>query len=410
MIFYFYNVPIYLFEKEVLLFLLFFASFNAIAQQSKSILPARTSVNLNQNWSFAKDPTKQYVAANLNGLKWATVQIPHTWNAFDVMDDTPGYYRGIGWYKKKLALKPAWKGKKLYLYFEGANQETTVYLNGKKAGHHVDGYNAFRVPLSNLKFDGTDEIAVKVDNSYNENIAPLTADFTFFGGIYRNVSLWVLTPVHFEDNLYASKGVYVHAEQVSKTAAAVMVNGNLINSSSSTQKLTIVTTFSDANGKQIEEVSSAVTAGLNELVSFKQPVISVKQPNLWSPEHPYLYQAKTRLLENGTGKVLDEVKVDVGLRFFSFDAEKGFFLNGQPYKLIGASRHQDFEGMGNAVPSALQVKDITLLKEMGGNFLRVAHYPQDQAVLDACDRMGILTSVEIPIVNEIDRNGRFLPQ
>jgi len=393
--------------KKILLFLLFFASFNTIAQQSKSILPARTSVNLNQNWSFAKDPTKQYAAANLNGLKWATVQIPHTWNAFDVMDDTPGYYRGIGWYKKKLALKPAWKGKKLYLYFEGANQETTVYLNGKKAGHHVDGYNAFRVPLNNLKFDGTDEVAVKVDNSYNENIAPLTADFTFFGGIYRNVSLWVLTPVHFEDNQYASKGVYVHAEQVSKTGAAVMVNGNLINSSSSAQKLTIVTTFSDANGKQIEEVSSAVTAGLNELVSFKQPVISVKQPNLWSPEHPYLYQAKTRLLENGTGKVLDEVKVDVGLRFFSFDAEKGFFLNGQPYKLIGASRHQDFEGMGNAVPSALQVKDITLLKEMGGNFLRVAHYPQDQAVLDACDRMGILTSVEIPIVNEITETEDF---
>jgi beta-galactosidase len=393
--------------KKIIPFLLFFASFNAIAQKPKGILPARTSVNLNQNWSFAKDPTKQYTTANLKDVKWATVQIPHTWNAFDVMDDTPGYYRGIGWYKKKLALKPEWKGKKLYLYFEGANQETTVYLNGKKAGHHVDGYNAFRVPLSNLKFDGTDEVAVKVDNSYNESIAPLTADFTFFGGIYRNVSLWVLTPVHFEDNVYASKGVYVHAEQVSKTGATVMVNGNLINSSSSAQKLTIVTTLADANGKQIEEVSSSVTAGLDQLIPFKQPVISVKQPNLWSPETPYLYQAKTRLLENGTGKVLDEVKVDVGLRFFSFDAEKGFFLNGQPYKLIGASRHQDFEGMGNAVPSALQVKDITLLKEMGGNFLRVAHYPQDQAVLDACDRMGILTSVEIPIVNEITETEDF---
>lgn len=370
-------------------------------------MPARTSVNLNQNWSFAKDPNRQFSTTNLNGLKWATVQIPHTWNAFDVMDDVPGYYRGIGWYKKKLVLKPEWKNKKLYLYFEGANQETTVYLNGKKMGRHVDGYNAFRVPLTNLKFDGNDEVAVKVDNSYNENIAPLTADFTFFGGIYRNVSLWVLTPVHFEDNLYAAKGVYVHGEQVSNTSADVVVNGNLINSSSSTQNLTITTTFAGATGKKIEEVSSSVSAGINQVISFKQPVISVKQPNLWSPENPYLYQATTRLLEKETGKILDEVKVAVGLRFFSFDAEKGFFLNGQSYKLIGASRHQDFEGMGNAVPSALQVKDIILLKEMGGNFLRVAHYPQDQAVLDACDRMGILTSVEIPIVNEITETEDF---
>lgn len=393
--------------KKIIPFLLFFAFSTTFAQKPKDILPARISVNLNQNWSFAKDPSQQVSALNLKDLKWAVVHVPHTWNAFDVMDDVPGYYRGIGWYKKKLVLKPEWKHKKIYLYFEGANQETTVYLNGKKAGHHVDGYNAFRIPLENLKFDGNDEVAVKVDNSFNESIAPLTADFTFFGGIYRNVSLWVLQPIHFEDNLYASKGVYVHGDHVSKTGAEVVVNGNLINSSKTAQKLSIVTTFSDATGKKIEEVKSSVTAGLNQLISFKQPVIAIKQPNLWSPENPNLYQANTRLLETETGKVLDEVKVSVGLRFFSFDAEKGFFLNGMPYKLIGASRHQDFEGMGNAVPSALQVKDITLLKEMGGNFLRVAHYPQDQAVLDACDRMGILTSVEIPIVNEITETEDF---
>ncbi|WP_235524215.1 glycoside hydrolase family 2 TIM barrel-domain containing protein [Pedobacter sp. Hv1] len=393
--------------KKIIPFLLFFAFSSTFAQKPKDILPARISVNLNQNWSFAKDPSKQVSSLNLKDLKWAVVHIPHTWNAFDVMDDVPGYYRGIGWYKKKLSLKPEWKNKKIYLYFEGANQETTVYLNGKKAGYHVDGYNAFRIPLENLKFDGSDEVAVKVDNSFNESIAPLTADFTFFGGIYRNVSLWVLQPVHFEDNLYASKGVYVHGDRVSKTGAEVVVNGNLINSSKTVKKLSIVTTFSDAAGKKIEEVKSSVTADLNQLISFKQPVIAVKQPNLWSPENPYLYQASTRLLEAETGKVLDEVKVSVGLRFFSFDAEKGFFLNGMPYKLIGASRHQDFEGMGNAVPSALQVKDITLLKGVGGNFLRVAHYPQDQAVLDACDRMGILTSVEIPIVNEITETEDF---
>lgn len=355
----------------------------------------RKVININQGWSFHKE----------NSSIITQVTIPHTWNAIDVMDDEPGYYRGIGWYKKKLALKSEWKNKKISLYFEGANQETTVYLNGKKMGSHIGGYTAFTVPLSGLKFNGTDEITVKVDNSFNENIAPLTADFTFFGGMYRNVSLVVLNPIHFEDNQYASKGVYLHTTNVSKTTAEVIVNGNLMNSSANTD-LTIRTILTDATGKKINEAKAAVRSTLNKRIPFTLSAIKVSNPILWSPEKPYLYQAITQLV-NKAGKVLDEVKVPVGLRFFSFDADKGFFLNGMPYKLIGTSRHQDFAGMGNAVPTALQVKDVELLKDMGGNFLRVAHYPQDQAVLDACDRMGILASVEIPIVNEITESEAF---
>jgi len=355
----------------------------------------RTVVNLNANWTFQKE----------NNAGTSLVNIPHTWNAFDTMDDVPGYYRGIGVYKKKLVLKPEWKTKKLYLYFEGANQETEVYLNGKKIGSHIGGYTAFRVPLANLKFNGTDEVSVKVDNSYNENIAPLTADFTFFGGMYRSVSLEVKEPIHFVDNQYASKGVYVHANNVTKTNAEVIVNGNLINSSANAE-LTILSILTDATGKNINEVKFLTSAYANKVIAFQLPKIQVSNPYLWSPENPYLYQATTQLLDKA-GKVLDEVKTPVGLRFFSFDVEKGFFLNGNPYKLIGASRHQDFAGLGNAVPVALQIKDVKLLKDMGGNFLRVAHYPQDQSVLNACDSLGILASVEIPIVNEITETETF---
>ncbi|MFD0941544.1 glycoside hydrolase family 2 TIM barrel-domain containing protein [Pedobacter boryungensis] len=358
-------------------------------------LNVRKVININQGWAFHKG----------NSTTVTRVNVPHTWNAVDVMDDEPGYYRGIGWYKKKLTLKPEWKTKKLSLYFEGANQETTVYLNGKKVGNHIGGYTAFTIPLNGLKFNGTDEIIVKVDNSFNENIAPLTADFTFFGGMYRTVSLVVLNPIHFEDDQYASKGVYVHATNVSKTVADVIVNGNLMNSSANAD-LTILTTLTDATGKKINESKTAIHSTLNKAIPFTVAPIKVDHPILWSPERPYLYQVTTQLLSKN-GRVLDEVKLPVGLRFFSFDAEKGFFLNGMPYKLIGTSRHQDFAGMGNAVPSALQVKDVELLKDMGGNFLRVAHYPQDQAILDACDRMGILASVEIPIVNEITESEGF---
>lgn len=388
--------------------LLFLAScFNVLAQTKSGNKEIRQTINLNQNWSFAKDPSKQQTAANLTALKWATVQVPHTWNAFDVMDDEPGYYRGIGWYKKKLSLKPEWKNKKISLYFEGANQETAIYLNGKKIGNHIGGYTAFTVPLENLKFNGTDEIAVKVDNSYNENIVPLTADFTFFGGLYRSVSLVVTDPIYFNDNQYAAKGVFVHTENVSANNADVIINGNFSNQTAVQKKLTVVSALFDAQGKKIAETKTAVNVNAHELTSFTLPAISVKNPNLWSPENPYLYRAVTSLIDHQNGKIVDEVSTNVGCRFFSFDANQGFSLNGKPYKLIGASRHQDFAGMGNAVPASLQVKDVELLKGMGGNFLRVAHYPQDQAILDACDRLGILTSVEIPIVNEITESEAF---
>lgn len=357
----------------------------------------RQLITINQGWSFAKEAD----------LTWQPVTLPHTWNAIDVMDNEPGYYRGIGRYKKKLSLDPKWKSKKIYLYFEGANQETEVSLNGTKIGIHNGGYTGFQVPLTGLKFNGTDAIEVKVNNRYNESIAPLTGDFTFFGGIYRNVSLLVLDETHFNDAKYASSGVFVHANNVSKESAEVVVKGMLTNDAKTSRSLKVISVLSDHAGKVVQQKSTSVSIGINEKLQFELPILTVAKPKLWSPDLPYLYQLRTRLIDPGSGKIVDELTTKVGLRFFSFDAKKGFFLNGEPYKLIGVSRHQDFAGMGNAVPKSLQVKDVYLLKEMGGNFLRVAHYPQDQAVLDACDRLGILTSVEIPIVNEITESEAF---
>lgn len=375
--------------KVSLLLLLFMVT------QAHAQVIGRQAIALNTNWSFNKVDEKVPTLVN----------IPHTWNAVDVMDDTPGYYRGIGIYSKKLALKPQWKGKTIYLHFEGANQETSVYLNGKLMGSHIGGYNGFNIPLTNLKFNGADEIVVKVDNSYNENIAPLSADFTFFGGIYRNVWLVVVENTHFDDEKYAAEGVFVHAQNVSNQSAEVAINGHL-KTQSIGKKLLVTAILTDANGKLVKEINYPIVAK-NEQIDFVLPTITVNHPQLWSPEKPYLYQLTTKLLADETKTVLDEVKTKVGLRYFSFDAEKGFSLNGKPYKLIGASRHQDYAGMGNAVPTNLQARDVAMLKEMGGNFLRVAHYPQSQAILKACDELGILASVEIPVVNEITETEAF---
>lgn len=381
--------------KTKLIFLLSFSFIQVFSQQKINVTP-RTVININQNWSFAKDPKAQGYAS----LKYTSVNIPHTWNAFDVLDDVPGYYRGIGYYKKKLKLQPTWKTKKIYLDFGGANQETEIYLNGKKIGNHIGGYTGFTIALKDLKFNDNDEIIIKVDNSHNESIAPLSGDFTFFGGLYRNVSLVIVNDTHFAEEQYGTNGIYIHAENVNEQNAAIQVKGNIVDYTMRRQ-LKIVTTITDATARKVGESSTIATH------TFQLPKIEIKNPILWSPERPYLYQAITKLIDPATNKVLDQIKTNVGLRYFSFDAERGFSLNGKPTKLIGASRHQDFAKMGNAVPTALQVKDVEMLKEMGGNFLRVAHYPQDQAILDACDRLGILASVEIPVVNEITESEAF---
>ncbi|WP_461790540.1 glycoside hydrolase family 2 TIM barrel-domain containing protein [Pedobacter sp.] len=388
--------------KTNLFVFLFFVSFTPLFSQQKVEKEPRILISVNKEWQFAKDP----IAKGSAQLKYATVNIPHTWNAFDVLDDVPGYYRGVGYYKKKLTLAASWKNKQIYLDFGAANQETTVLINGKVAGGHKGGYTGFLVPLNNLKFDGNDELIVKVDNSHDENIPPLTGDFTFFGGIYRNVNLIAVNKTHFVDEQYGSNGVYIATTNVNDAEATVNVKGRIKNLAYK-KLLTVTSDILDARGKHIAHSKWTNNANTSQQIDFELPPITVKRPNLWSPENPYLYQVITKVTDAQTGELLDEVKTNIGFRYFNFDAEKGFFLNGKSVKLIGASRHQDFAKMGNAVPAELQVKDVELLKQMGGNFLRVAHYPQDQAVLNACDKLGILTSVEIPVVNEITENQAF---
>lgn len=364
-------------------------------------------ISLNDQWQFSKDQSGNAAVPGLTNLSWEKLSLPHTWNALDVMDDVPGYYRGAGWYKRKLKIDPALKGKDIFISFNGAYQETEVYINGKLAGSHIGGYTKFIIPVTKFLNYQDDEIEVKVNNRFNEDIPPLTADFTFFGGIYRNVNLIVTNPVHFSKSDHGSSGVYITTPAVSKAAAAVQVKSLIENTSSATEKVQISTDLVDAEGKTVTSQISALTIPAGSAKEIIQDFKSVKTPHLWSPEDPYLYRAITRIISSKTKTVIDEVSNPLGFRWFKFDAATGFFLNDKPLKLIGASRHQDYEGLGNAVPDALQIRDIELLKKMGGNFLRVAHYPQDPQILEACDRLGILASVEIPLVNTITESEAF---
>lgn len=394
------NISRYSKLSFILCALLFGSKSNAQYVSSKLI-------SLNDQWKFSKDQHGTAAAVSLANLSWETVSLPHSWNALDVMDDEPGYYRGTGWYKRKLAADPSLKDKNVFISFSGASQETEVYINGKLAGSHTGGYTKFIVPVSPFLNYKDDEIEVKVNNRFNEDIAPLTADFTFFGGIYRNVDLIVSDQVHLSKNDHGSSGVYITTPAVSKESATVKVRSLIDNSSAVVKKIQVNTQVTNADGAVIASVTSSLSVIPGQQKEVIQDFKSIKDPRLWSPETPYLYRVITKITDTKTKSVLDQVSNPLGFRWFRFDAGKGFFLNGEPLKLIGASRHQDYEGLGNAVPDALQIRDIELLKEMGGNLLRVAHYPQDPQILEACDRLGILASVEIPVVNTITESDAF---
>lgn len=369
---------------------------------------SRTVMGINEAWYFTKEA---YRVADKNKVSWQPVQLPHTWNAQDVMDDEPGYYRGVGWYRKMMTVNASWQSKKVYLNFEGANQQTAVYVNGKLAGRHIGGYTGFNVSLTPfLQFDGKDnlnEIVVAVDNSYHENIAPLTADFTFYGGIYRDVFAVATNDVHFTMNDHGACGLFITTPQVSAESASVKIAGKIANEGNAARKLKLLTTLKDKDGHHVNGAGTSLTIKPGAEGSFTIDIPAIATPHLWSPETPYCYTAITTVTDAKTGEVLDELSNTVGFRWFSFDASTGFFLNGHAYKLVGASRHQDYAQLGNAVPDELARRDIALLKQMGGNFLRIAHYPQDPAVLQTCDQLGLLASVEIPVVNEITESDSF---
>ena len=360
---------------------------------------ARTKSSLNNGWRFFKADVENANQPGFDDSKWIPVNIPHTWNVEDPWDDEPGYYRGPGWYRRELIVDRTLAGRNLFLYFEGANQVADVYVNGQKVGSHTGGYSAFSFDITRATKPGRNFIAVRVDNSFNEDIPPLTADFNFYGGIYRDVWLIATDKTHLRITDSASSGVRITTPEAQRRDGTVTIEGN-VDADPSTPDITILTTILDASKRWV----NTATARLGEDGRFAQN-IGVRNPRLWSPDSPYLYSVKISVRSGS--KIIDEIEQPLGFRWYSFDGEKGFSLNGKPLKLHGVNRHQDHAGLGNAVPDRLHVRDMEIIKEAGFNFVRLAHYPQDPSVLEACDRLGLLVWEETPIVNYITKSTAF---
>ncbi|MEP6260221.1 MAG: glycoside hydrolase family 2 TIM barrel-domain containing protein [Gillisia sp.] len=358
---------------------------------SISIVAQRQVQTLNAAWQFTleKDNKKEIV------------NIPHTWNAEDAFRDGKEYYRGKGTYSKTLYVPEEWKDKRVFLKFEGSNQITTVFVNRKKIGEHRGGYTGFVFDISNaLNLGQANEIKIEVDNAHNTDIPPLDADFNFYGGIYRDLELIVTNEVHFELENEAAGNILVATPEVSAKTAKVEVETIVVNNSEERKNLEVSIDIFSPQKNKIKTLTKRVQlkSGETSTVNFK---FTVDDPQLWSPDTPNLYDLTARISERRTGTLMDEVDTRFGLRWFEVDTKKGFVLNGQPIKLIGANRHQDFKGLGNALPNSLHRKDYEMIKEMGSNVIRTAHYPQDPEVYRICDELGLLVWTEVPVINDV---------
>ena len=389
-------------KKFLYIFILLFIVGWAQAQQ-------RVVYTINDGWKFTKGSPFEAQLAGCDDSSWETVNIPHTWNNKDADDETPGFYRGPAWYRKQLFVDKSQEGRQAVIYFEGANQEVRFYLNGQFVGEHKGGYTRFCFDITpHLRYGQENLFAIYVNNVYNPNIPPLSADFTFFGGIYRDVYLQFMNPVHIATNDYASSGVYIRTPEVNNSAASVEITTLLTNNTLQPAEIRVENIICDADSKEVKKTHAEIKLASGETKTDISKKIKIDSPRLWDIDDPYRYMVYTRILDKKKGTLLDEVVNPLGLRWFKFDSEKGFFLNGKGRKLIGTARHQDYFQKGNALRDELHVQDVLLLKEMGGNFLRVSHYPQDPVIMEMCDKLGIVTSVEIPVVNAVTETEEFL--
>ena len=313
------------------------------------------------------------------------LDLPHTWNALDGQDGGNDYWRGTCSYEKMFVM-PEFdtENELVYLQFHGVNASAKVVLNGKEVCTHDGGYSTFRKDVTAL-LEAENHLVVYVDNSVNDRVYPQKADFTFYGGIYRDVELLTVSKVHFDLDHFAGPGIKVTPE-VKGADADIRVE--IWTNAEGDVNVTLL----DAEGNMVAESTGTDT------------LLNVKNVHLWDGvADPYLYTVKAELSVDG--KVVDEVSTTCGVRYFSFDPDKGFFLNGRLYNLHGVSRHQDFKGIGNAITKEHHDRDMELIREIGANTVRLAHYQHDQYFYDLCDKYGMVVWAEIPYISEHLANG-----
>ncbi len=347
----------------------------------------RNIINFNAKWAFSKLATE---IPTVIDKKWDFVNLPHSWNAIDGQDGDNDYFRGTAYYAKSFLKSDLPESERYYIEIKGANSSADLYLNGEKLAHHDGGYSTWRVDLTDaLKVSNM--LVIAVDNSANETVYPQMADFTFYGGIYRDVNIICVNNSHFDLDYYGGPGIKVTPE-IKGENANVEVEVYLTNSKIGQS---VRYTLLDKEGNVVAETEADDT----------KICLEIENVHLWNgKKDPYLYTAKAELVEDS--KVLDNISTRFGCRTFEIDADRGFILNGEEYALRGVSRHQDRWGIGNALLPCHHEEDIELICEMGATTIRLAHYQHDQYFYDLCDEKGLVIWAEIPYISKHMPTGR----
>ncbi len=397
--------------------------FLALCWPLTAALAQRQTVDLPDGWKFIRQDAAP--DAPLTDA-WQNVNVPHCWNALDGQNgkaanpDLPeGYYRGPAWYARALDIPTAWKTRRVFIRFEAAFLVADVYLNGEHLGQHRGGFAAFCYELTpHLKFGAPNELRVRVDNSKNADIAPLSADFTMEGGIYRPVHLLVTDPTCITPLDFAGPGVYATPTKISADGADVEIETKLIGPApaSQTQATGTFPSPTAKNGRfSIPQVHTEIRDPQGQVVqqgdvgeigeTIKQH-FHLARPHLWNGvKDPYVYTVNVKLVRDG--EVFDEVTEPLGFRTVEVSQEKGFLLNGQPYPIHGVNRHQEKRDKGWALTPEDHADDLRMILEMGATAVRLAHYQQSAVVHDLADHDGLLLWQEIPLVNEITDSPAF---
>lgn len=357
---------------------------------SMQTLAQRENILINQDWNFR-------FSHQVDKNSSRRVDLPHTWNAQDALSGKPDYKRGIGNYDKKLFIRSEWKGKRLFLRFEGANCVSNVFINGKQIGEHRGGYGAFIFEITDKVNYGKDNtVLVRVNNGEQLDVMPLVGDFNFYGGIYRDVHLLVTEDICISPLDYASPGVYLFQQHVGEKQAAVLARINLSNGTEHPRQATLRLQVKEGD-KVVYQADKKVTVAPHTSVQPEEMSFTLLNPRLWNGrEDPFMYQTVITLVKDG--KEIDKVEQPLGLRYYATDADRGFFLNGKHLPLHGVCRHQEWAEVGNALRPMHHEEDTRLMLEMGVNAIRLAHYPQATYMYDLMDRNGIVTWAEIPFV------------
>ena len=377
-------------------------------------LMAKESTIINSDWKFTKSVVLNAEQIAFDDTSWDNISLPHTWNALDGQDGGNNYYRGIGWYRKHVVIPSGFAGKIVYLKIGAANTSATVYINGQLLGTHTGGYSAFMFDVTNNVVLGQDNvIAVQVDNSNTIMCPPLSADFTFFGGITRNVEFVTANQVHIISNELISNnlsmgginvaqpGVIIKQSNVSATSADLNIITRIRNFSTTALPVnaTLEITIKDATGAVVQTLTDSKGLNANDTLTSNLAT-TISNPHLWDGlNDPYLYRVEVNLKANG--QVVDNVVQPLGLRFFSVDPNLGFFLNGKSYPLRGICMHEEKKDKGHAVSDVDRKQAIDLLAETGMNYFRLSHYQHGDFTYNYLDSLGIICWAEIPAVNSV---------